>query len=176
MTYLEVRINYYVTIAKYWKNETIFLGVILLIFFACINVKITIKKVIIAELFVLYTFYILLFTVLSRYPIQIYQYKLIPFWSYVRIIYGDKNYIKEILLNIIVFIPEGHFLALFFSGWSPKKCMIAGMLFSSTIEITQLITKRRMFEFDDIIGNTIGVMLGVMITEYCRRKFVTNKS
>ena len=24
--------------------------------------------------------------------------------------------------------------------------------------------------------NTIGVMLGVMITEYCRRKFVTNKS
>lgn len=41
--------------------------------------------------------------------------------------------------------------------------IVGGFLFSVMIELGQILTRRGLFEFDDIIGNTRGVIFGVII-------------
>jgi glycopeptide antibiotics resistance protein len=42
----------------------------------------------------------------------------------------------------------------------PGRIILIGFLISLTIEILQLVTKRGLFEFDDIFHNTLGVAIG----------------
>lgn len=81
---------------------------------------------------------------------------------------------RNLILNILLFVPFG-FLLPFHS----KKCRRfwvtygAGLLVTLFIEITQLITKRGVFEMDDIINNTAGTMIGfgiasIVLTIYAR--------
>ena len=44
------------------------------------------------------------------------------------------------------------------------------ILISAGIEIVQLITHRGLFEFDDIIHNTIGAVIGAVIVVVLRRR------
>ena len=173
--YLLSRIKYYYIIAKYWKRETVFLVLLLLIYMLYIKKETETKRIVFAVLLGVYTFYIFLFTVLSRAPIQIYQYKIIPFWSYFKILCGEKKYIKEVLLNIIVFIPEGFLITYNFDKWSVKKYIIIGFIMSTTIEVLQLLLKRGMFELDDILGNTLGIVFGTWIINHWRQYIRVNK-
>lgn len=43
------------------------------------------------------------------------------------------------------------------------------LLFSASIEITQLVTKCGLFEFDDIFHNTLGAVVGSMIANVIER-------
>ena len=43
------------------------------------------------------------------------------------------------------------------------KGLLAGVVLSITSELLQLITHSGLFEFDDIIHNTLGTLIGVMI-------------
>lgn len=68
---------------------------------------------------------------------------------------------RNIILNFCMFIPFGFLLP-----WGIKwfrnfwKTYLAGFLFSVLIEITQLLLQRGMFELDDLLGNTVGAMIG----------------
>ena len=44
-----------------------------------------------------------------------------------------------------------------------KQALLSGFLFSDTKEVIQFVLRRGLFEFDDIIGNTFGVLIGVSI-------------
>jgi glycopeptide antibiotics resistance protein len=46
------------------------------------------------------------------------------------------------------------------SKTGPGRIILIGFLISLTIEILQLVTKRGLFEFDDIFHNTLGVAIG----------------
>lgn len=63
--------------------------------------------------------------------------------------------------NIILFIPLGFLLPF---AWKKFRnifwCMAAGFIFSLTIEVSQLLTKRGFCQTDDIITNLIGTMTG----------------
>lgn len=68
---------------------------------------------------------------------------------------------RNIILNILMFVPFGFLLPLgirkmgvFWKTW------LAGFLFAGCIEVLQLVLKRGVFEWDDIINNTLGVMIG----------------
>jgi glycopeptide antibiotics resistance protein len=76
---------------------------------------------------------------------------------------NDRNnaYVIE---NVLLFIPFG-----FICPWSfkkfknPLRCIGAGFITSLFIETLQLITRRGYFQIDDIITNTIGMMVGYVI-------------
>ncbi len=111
------------------------------------------------SLLVGYVFLVFSDTVLIRMVVQV-RYELLPFWSYRDYFNGtDTSLMKQIIANVIMFIPIG-FLSGMLKGW---KGIYIGACFSVVIEVTQLITRRALFEFDDIIHNTIGTIVGVTI-------------
>lgn len=69
-----------------------------------------------------------------------------------------------VLLNFLLFVPIGIILpvAVKSEKWRFYKALIIGAGFSAAIEITQIFAGR-MFEIDDIISNTLGVLAGYFI-------------
>ena len=88
------------------------------------------------------------------------------FWSYKIWSY----YWFEIIANIIVFIPLGILLCKLF-GW---KGVIFAILFSSGIEIIQLVSRRGLFEFDDIFNNSLGSIIGGVTTMLIKKRVKKN--
>lgn len=52
-----------------------------------------------------------------------------------------------------------------------RYAFMAGVFFSFVIECSQLILCRGLFEWDDMIDNTIGAVTGCMISNYIIKKF-----
>lgn len=103
-------------------------------------------------------------TVLSRTPFSDYKYRLIPFWSYREILRGSRFLFWEDVLNVFMLMPVGILLPVIIDRYVKHHCgrkvIFAGFLISAVIEILQLLLKRGLFEFDDMIHNTIGVAIG----------------
>ena len=119
-------------------------------------------------LFLLYVILVLWFTVLSR-PVGFHTPQLELFWSYKKWLAGDWAFGREILGNIGMFIPFGFLLTatIVSQKRTGLKVLFAGIIFSSTIEMLQLILWRGLFEFDDILNNAVGAVLG-----YCLYLFL----
>lgn len=114
-------------------------------------------------------------TVLSRRS-GIRQYHLEIFWSWKVIIEsGVKKdvlfqwgLLKENLLNIILLFPVGVLLPVVINrkvSW--KMALFVGVVISACIEVLQLVLCRGFFEFDDIIHNGLGCMLGAICMVKC---------
>ena len=67
---------------------------------------------------------------------------------------------KEVCLNVLMLMPVGALLPLIFEDRKLQTILLTGIVISLIIEISQLLTNRGLFEIDDIIFNTIGVLLG----------------
>lgn len=68
---------------------------------------------------------------------------------------------RNIILNVCMFVPFGillPFMIKFFRNF--WKTYLAGFLFTLCIEAVQLFQKRGIFELDDILHNTVGMMIG----------------
>ena len=112
-------------------------------------------------------------TVFTRTP-GIRQYQPEVFWSWKEILgigtcgrlgstTGD-GLLQENLLNILLLFPAGILLP----GLTGRKLkwwmgLLVGIAVSSAIEISQLLLCRGLFEFDDIIHNSLGCMLGSLL-------------
>lgn len=102
-----------------------------------------------------YAFLILTETVLIRKPFIGEHIKLELFWSW-----KQWNVQKEqILTNVAMFIPIG---ALAGRLWKWKGLLVAAG-FSIAIELLQLVTTRGLMEFDDVLHNMVGAVIGVAI-------------
>lgn len=79
--------------------------------------------------------------------------------------------LKENILNCLLLLPYGCLIPVALGrkiGW--KEGLLIGFRTSSVIEILQLITCRGLFEFDDIVHNGLGCMLGVLlISWFCQK-------
>ena len=79
---------------------------------------------------------------------------------------GNIYYLVFSLIgNIIMFIPIGIILPILFNC-NYKKTIFIGFLISLFIEMTQLIFLNRETDIDDLILNTVGVMIGLVILKY----------
>ena len=124
--------------------------------------KINKKKLIGWGVFVIYLVVVLGATMLSRggffgntkiYPL-FYSYK--DAWTDFSITEW-----RNIILNILMFVPLGFFLPQLIKKTSSLwKMSIIGFLFTFCIEVLQLLLKRGVFEPDDLLGNTVGTMIG----------------
>ena len=103
-------------------------------------------------------------TVLTR-EVEVRQYKLIPLWSWKEVIvHNDMKLLQEILLNSILLMPVGGLLP-FMRGEKVKarSALMIGLGISAMIEVSQLIFRRGVFEWDDMIHNSLGCMIGCIV-------------
>ena len=138
--------------------------------------KIVLSQVFAGELLFVFTMIVLASTVFTRTPNGMHKYELIPFWSWLEAASGNLEYLKEIVLNMILFFPAGLLLPFVFH----KKILIRyaallGVSGSAVIECSQLIFCRGLFEWDDMIGNSIGTMIGCIISNQIVHKIWKNK-
>ena len=122
----------------------------------------TLPKILLYAMFFCYIIMVLGVTLLNRYGYQTEMFRLTPFYSYIEAWnqYKDADW-RNIILNIFMLVPFGILLPyirdLFKKiGWTA----LAGVVFTLFIECTQLILKRGIFETDDLINNTLGVLIG----------------
>ena len=114
--------------------------------------------------FAAFTFLAIVFasTVFTRTPFTNRQYNLKLFWSW-REVLDSHNWelLEENLLNCVLLFPLGVLLPLVFRRrikWF--KGFLYGFLVSAVIELCQLALRRGLFEWDDMIHNGLGCMLG----------------
>lgn len=104
-------------------------------------------------------------TILSRTPFDGKHFQPEIFWSY-RVWEQQK---LQILWNVIGFIPVGIFASRLM-GW--KSILFAAGI-SLLIETVQLVSKVGLFEFDDIIHNTAGAVIGWLLFMLVRKIITT---
>ena len=86
----------------------------------------------------------------------------IPFKEMFRYELGSKLFIKNVLGNMIMFMPYGFFVSYFLKIKKPSSILLLSILTSVTIEFTQYQIGR-VFDVDDILLNIIGGMLGYLL-------------
>lgn len=111
-----------------------------------------------------YILFILMETIIGR-KVGVERVELVPFWSY-----SHPELRMEIILNYILFMPLGVLLYLCFGEKLGLRVVIAGFLLSALIELIQLTFKIGVFEFDDMIGNTIGCLIRAVVGKLIRKK------
>lgn len=73
---------------------------------------------------------------------------------------GKKDLIKEHYLNVAFFIPLGMLVWVVLKKKQWWRALELGCAVSILIEVLQLVLKRGMCEFDDVMHNTLGCMVG----------------
>lgn len=83
----------------------------------------------------------------------------IPFKEMFRYEFGSSMFFRNVVGNMIMFMPYGFFVSYFLKLSHKYSILILSLLTSFTIEFTQLQIGR-VFDIDDIILNVIGAMIG----------------
>ena len=110
-------------------------------------------------------------TVFTRVPDGVHHYELQPFWSWKKVYQGDSELLIDNLLNIIMLLPMGVLLPYVFRKKLPWwQGLLAGVIVSAGIEICQLILCRGLFEWDDMIHNGLGCMVGCVISGFVMKE------
>ena len=97
----------------------------------------------------LYILIILWITLFSREPMKVRIFRGL-FWEI------EMGYWNNIIQNILLFIPLGFLIG-------GKRGIIAGVLLSIGIELTQYIAVLGYCELDDVLNNTIGAAIGSLL-------------
>ena len=85
---------------------------------------------------------------------------LIPFRTFA----SDSWSVMILLGNLIMFLPLGFFPTLLWNNVSWRKALLSGLCITLFIEVWQLFIGRS-FDVDDLLLNTLGVLLGHL---FCR--------
>lgn len=85
-----------------------------------------------------------------------------PFHEMFRYEFGSRLFIKNVIGNMILFMPYGFFVTYYLKIKKPFPILGLSLLVSLTIEVTQLLIGR-VFDIDDLLLNTIGGCLGFYI-------------
>lgn len=165
-------INY---ISKMFKHSFLFMCFYIILRFIIIrrNKKINVKREVL--LYVFFLFLLGLYTVaitgnFSIKNVRIDEINIIPF-KIVKDVYISHNlnyFLISFYYNIFIFIPVGFLVSLIWN-MKDKNVILIGFLISLSIELTQLFLKRTT-DIDDLILNTLGVIIGLLISKRIKNK------
>ena len=124
------------------------------------KVKVVFYKEILMLGFIMYV--ITLFEVVTFQDVSWSSSNFIPFKEMLRYQFGTKLFFKNVIGNMIMFIPFGFFTSYFLKLKKFYSIFFLTLLTSITIETTQLLIGR-VFDIDDIFLNIIGGLVGYFI-------------
>lgn len=86
----------------------------------------------------------------------------VPFKEMFRYSFGSRLFVKNVLGNLLMFVPFGFFTSYILKASKARLIIFLTLLTSVTIEITQAIIGR-VFDIDDILLNIVGGLIGYII-------------
>ena len=92
----------------------------------------------------------------------------VPFREIFRYNFGSRLFLKNVLGNVILFLPFGLFASYYLDIKKPYLAFILTLIASVSIEVVQMVIGR-VFDIDDIILNVIGGTIGFYIYSLIRR-------
>ena len=92
----------------------------------------------------------------------------IPFKEILRYNITSRLFFKNVIGNMIMFLPFGFFISYYLDSSSFRLPLILTLIASAAIEIVQSLIGR-VFDIDDIILNLIGGLFGYMIYHILRK-------
>ena len=133
------------------------------LFLDCIKDK---RCFVLLTLLVEYIFVVVCSTVVFRPSLSIARWELTPFWTYRAVMEHVSGVsVWDIILNVVLFVPFGFLVKMLFPKMSVCKMLSIAALFSLGIEVLQNIYSKGISQFDDIMHNTIGAVLGCFIAK-----------
>jgi glycopeptide antibiotics resistance protein len=84
---------------------------------------------------------------------------------------SGKIDVGEIVLNILIFVPLGIYGGILCRRWPFKKKLFFFFLISLTVEVLQFILAVGAFDITDIITNTLGGIIGLMMFNGVEKAF-----
>lgn len=146
-----------------WPTLTIFLVIVIII--RIFEIKSGGKKLILHEeilkLFFI-TYILLLFELVTSRDVTISGTNLVPFREIFRYPVGSPNFYRQVVGNIILFMPFGFFATYYTKVNKIRNITFMTFLVSLTIEVVQKFIGRS-FDIDDIILNVLGAVAGFLI-------------
>ena len=126
------------------------------------------KFVLYKELFMLafLIYAMLLFYVVTFQDVNYGTNNFIPFKEILRYKVGSKVFMRNILGNILLFVPFGLFVSYIMKTRKVTPILFISLVTSGVIEYTQLKIGRT-FDIDDIILNVVGGFVGYLIFIIC---------
>lgn len=85
----------------------------------------------------------------------------IPFKEILRYNMGSRLFFKNVIGNLIMFMPYGFFISYYLKNKKPLLTIMLTIIASFSIELVQMIIGR-VFDVDDIILNVLGGFLGYL--------------
>ena len=143
--------------------------------------KICVSQIVAGLLLLIFLAVVFASTVFTRDPGER-QYQLEVFWSWKEILgipptgrlgaTGTRTgLLEENILNMILFFPVGVLLPFVMKRkmrW--YQAVMVGVIISAGIEVSQLLLCRGLFEWDDIIHNTLGYLIGSKVGNWISRR------
>lgn len=89
----------------------------------------------------------------------------IPFKEMLRYELGSPLFVKNVVGNMIMFLPYGFFISYLLKLDKKSIVLYLSIIVSLTIEITQMVIGR-VFDVDDIMLNILGAMFGYFVYRF----------
>lgn len=164
--YKEFYLNIHAIPDDVWNPSITFMIISSLILCITIQQKKSLKVPSIILLF-LYLYIIFLYTLFQRGVDE--GYNFIPFWSYKAIYDGQLSLVVDNVMNVLLFIPAGFLAGMAFPLTDIKYVVAGGFIISFGIEVIQYAFSKGFAEFDDVIHNTLGCVIGFGILKLIRK-------
>lgn len=118
-------------------------------------------------LFIEYLFVVISSTVLCRCDFAGARIEATPFWDYIAIVNKIPGVsIWDIILNIVLFLPFGFLLSAIKPTLRLWVIVLLGLFFSFCIESMQYIFSKGIAQMDDLMHNSLGALLGVLMFKF----------
>lgn len=88
------------------------------------------------------------------------------------VLYGNMN-LNETLMNVFIFVPFGLYSGILLERWNLFRKFALFLSVSFFFEVSQFILKVGAFDVTDLINNTLGGLLGLMLFKALERSFAT---
>ena len=124
------------------------------------NKKFVFHRELLALIFMIYI--LCLYYVVTYQDVNYGGVNLVPFKEMFRYSFGSPKFVKNVVGNILMFLPFGFFVSYYLKANKVGYPLVLTLIVSLTIELVQLKIGR-VFDIDDVILNVIGGFCGFLI-------------
>lgn len=125
-------------------------------------------------------FFLLVWLILFKFEIHISKLDTIRSINFIPFHYADEIgmhfHLKEVIYNVLVFVPLGVYIQFLKPQWSFLVKMLFGLCISFIFEILQYIFSIGASDITDIIDNTLGGIIGILLAKIlekiCKEKSI----